>query len=62
MEAVISVDVRSDGPSTFDVWISHEGSSGFHYSGLTAAQVGEQVSDYIDCVEKGYENRDYIYL
>ena len=56
MEAVISVDVRSNERNTFDVWISHEGSSGFHYSGLTAAQVGEQVSDYIDCVEKGYEN------
>jgi len=56
METIISVDVRSDGKNTFDVWISNEGSSGFHYSGLTAAQVGEQIADYIDCMAEGYEN------
>lgn len=56
MEASISIDIRNDGPNTFDVWISHEGSSGCHYSGLTAAQVGEQVADYIDCMAEGYEN------
>lgn len=55
METVISIDIRSDGTHTFDIWIAHEGSSGVHYKKLTAAQIGKETADYIECMVAGYD-------
>ena len=45
-----SVDVQIMADGTYDVYLAHEGSSGEHYTRVTAERIGELVSDLIDCV------------
>ena len=46
----ISVDVEAMPDGKLDVWIATEGSSGAHYRGIDAAEVGINVADLIECV------------
>ena len=46
----ITVDAEILPNNTLDVYISTEGSSGAHYKGLTAAAVGANVQDLIECL------------
>ncbi len=51
-----SVDVELQKNGKFDVWISHEGSSGEHYRDVTADKIGELVAGDIECIAEGYQN------
>ncbi len=51
-----SVDVELQENGKFDVWISHEGSSGTHYRDITADKIGDLVADEIECIAEGYQN------
>ena len=46
----ITVDTQILPNNTLDVYISTEGSSGAHYKGLTAAAVGANVQELIECL------------
>ena len=44
------VDVTMQPNGKFDVYISHTGSSGEHYSDVTANKIGEYVAEDIKCI------------
>ena len=46
----ITVDAQILPNNTLDAYISTEGSSGAHYKGLTAAAVGANVQELIECL------------
>ena len=50
----VDVQLMSDG--TFDVYISHEGSSGEHYKHVTADRIGQLLADDIECIAENYGN------
>lgn len=50
-----TVDVKLQPNGLFDVWIAHEGSSGCHYTDMTADKIGEYVADEIECVAENYQ-------
>lgn len=49
-----SVDVQMQGNGKFDVYIAHEGSSGEHYTDVTADKIGELVAGDIECIAESY--------
>lgn len=51
-----TVDVLVQGNGLFDIYLAHEGSSGEHYTDVTADKIGELVADDIECIRDGYEN------
>ena len=52
---IISVDVEHMEDGTYDVYISHEGSSGLHYQHVTAKEIGVLVEEEIETLnEMGY--------
>ena len=50
----VDVSLLSDG--TFDVYLSHEGSSGEHYEHVSADRIGELVADDVECIAENYGN------
>ncbi len=50
-----TVDVELQNNGLYDVYIAHEGSSGEHYTDVTADRIGELVADDIECIKEGYE-------
>ena len=48
-----NVDVTLQPDGKYDIWISHEGSSGAHYQNVTLDQSGRLLADEIDCVREG---------
>ena len=50
----VDVNLLSDG--TFDLYLSHEGSSGEHYEHITADRIGELVADDVECIAENYGN------
>ena len=51
-----TVDVNMQPNRKFDVYIAHEGSSGSHYTDVTADKIGELVAEEIECLAESYEN------
>ena len=51
-----SVDVELQSNGLFDVYIAHEGSSGEHYTNVTADRIGELVADDIECCAEEYSH------
>lgn len=51
-----SVDVKLQKNGKYDVYIAHEGSSGSHYTDVTADKIGELVAEDIECLAEGYQN------
>lgn len=51
-----TVDVELQENGKFDVYIAHEGSSGEHYTDVTADKIGELVAGDIEAVTEGYLN------
>ena len=51
-----TVDVQIQENGKFDIYIAHEGSSGEHYTDVTADKIGEIVADDIECIAEGYQN------
>lgn len=49
----VDVELMPDG--RFDVYISNEGDSGCHYSGVTADKIGELVASEIECRTEDYK-------
>ena len=49
----VDVEIQPDGK--FDVYIAHEGSSGSHYTDVTAEQIGYLVADDIECIAEEYQ-------
>ncbi len=49
-----SVDVVVQKNGLCDVWISHEGCSGEHYTDVTAEQIGKFLTDEIEGTYEGY--------
>ncbi len=47
MNTVINVDVQGS-KDNFDVWITHDGSSGCHYANVDLDEFGEIMVDYIN--------------
>ena len=60
MRRTIEVDIEGQGPK-YDVYISHEGSSGSHYPEATAGQVGDYVADLIDCLQESESGQSYLH-
>lgn len=50
-----TVDVKLLSNGKFDVWIAHDGSSGSHYTDVTADQIGEYVADDVECIAENYQ-------
>lgn len=48
-----NVDVERQPNGLFDVYLSHEGSSGEHYTDVSADRIGELVADLIESVAEG---------
>lgn len=46
--SAISVDAEMMENGKFDVWISTEGSSGAHYTGVTSDEIGRHVADLVE--------------
>lgn len=46
--SAISVDVEMMEDRRFDVWISTEGSSGAHYTGITSDEIGRYIADLVE--------------
>lgn len=51
-----TVDIQIQENGKFDIYIAHEGSSGEHYTDVTADKIGEIVADDIECIAEGYQN------
>ena len=49
----LSIDVTVLPDGTLDVWMSHEGCSGEHYTGVTAEYVGKLVEEDIKSTAEG---------
>lgn len=49
----LSIDVTILPDGTLDVWMSHEGCSGEHYTGVTAEYVGKLVEEDIKSTAEG---------
>lgn len=45
----IHVDVQLQPNGLFDVFISEDGSSGAHYSNVTAEEIGRNVAEQVQC-------------
>ena len=56
MNAIISVDIKSNNNGTYDTYIVTETSSGEHYPKATASEIGEYVADLIDTLEEDTGN------
>lgn len=50
----ISIDLEICPDNTLDVWLSTDGSSGAHYTGLSAADVATNVQELIECMAEAY--------
>ena len=50
----ISVDVELLSDGSYDVWISTEGSSGAHYTGISADTIGNNVADLVESLAENY--------
>lgn len=50
-----TVDVQLEENGKFDVYIAHEGSSGEHYTDVSADKIGELVAEDIECIAEGYQ-------
>ncbi len=50
-----SVDVKLQDNGKFDVYIAHEGSSGTHYTDVSADEIGEYVAEDIECIAESYQ-------
>ena len=48
----VSVNLQDD--SKYDIYLSHDGDSGEHYSDLSLNEVGELVMGLIDCIRESY--------
>ena len=57
----ITISFTSHNNGTYNVDISTEGNSGFHYENVSAIQIGETVSDFIDTLEEGANGKSYIH-
>ena len=51
-----SVDVQLQENGKFDIYIAHEGSSGEHYTDVSADKIGELMAEDIECLAEGYQN------
>ncbi len=51
-----TVDVEMQENGKFDVYLAHEGSSGAHYTDVTADRIGELVAGDIECIAEAYQN------
>lgn len=60
LDTTISVDVKSNGDSTYDAYIATENSSGSHYPAITAAKIGEHTADLIDMLEEADSGNSYL--
>lgn len=49
----LSIDIEMLPDGTLDMWMSHEGSSGEHYTGITAEYAGKLVEEDIKCTAEG---------
>jgi len=49
------VDVQLQPNGKFDVYISHAGDSGEHYSDIDADKIGEYVAGAVECVAEEYK-------
>lgn len=49
---IISVDLELISDGKFDMWLSTEGSSGAHYAGITATDVGVHVKELAECLKE----------
>lgn len=49
----LSIDINVLPDGTLDVWMSHEGCSGEHYTGVTAEYVGKLVEEDIKSTAEG---------
>lgn len=49
-----TADVQKQENGLYDVYISHEGSSGEHYTDVTADKIGELIADDIECIAESY--------
>lgn len=54
-----SVDVTLQENGMFDVYISHEGNSGEHYTNVTADRIGVILAGDIECIAENYHNEYY---
>lgn len=50
-----TVDVQLEENGKYDVYIAHEGSSGEHYTDVSADKIGELVAEDIECIAEGYQ-------
>ena len=48
----VSVELQPNGK--FDLYLAHAGSSGEHYTDVTADQIGELVAGDIECIAEAY--------
>lgn len=60
LKTTIEVDVESYGNGTYDVYISHAGSSGAHYDKIDAKTIGEYTADLIDTLEESHSGKSYL--
>ena len=51
-----TVDVQMQDNGKFDIWVAHEGSSGAHYTDVTADEIGRITADEVECVAEAYQN------
>lgn len=49
-----SVDVKLQDDGKYDVYIAHEGSSGSHYTDVTADRIGDLIAEEVECVAEAY--------
>ncbi len=47
-------DVKFLENGSYDVWLSHEGSSGSHYTDVSADRIGELLAGDIECFAESY--------
>ena len=50
-----TVDVEVQPNGKYDVYISHENCSGYRYIDFTLKEIGDYLTDYIECVAESYE-------
>ncbi len=50
-----TIDVQLEENGKYDVYIAHEGSSGEHYTDVSADKIGELVAEDIECIAEGYQ-------
>ena len=62
LNVTIHVDIQSNEDATFNTFIATDSSSGIHYTNITADEIGDLVSEFIEDLKDAHEDKSPLRL